>query len=204
MKLVVGLGNPGREYEGTRHNIGFRMMDELAEAGGWLWKRGDRDAAGALTASGALGAGRVVCLKPQGFMNRSGFSVQAACAFYRTGPADLLVVCDDFALPLGVLRIRAEGSSGGHNGLDHIAQQLGTTAFPRLRFGIGKPDTADSADYVLARFPARDEPVLAGAVREAVEAIRVCVTEGVTSAMNRFNRKASAPSDDGRGAAPDA
>ncbi|MBI3098251.1 MAG: aminoacyl-tRNA hydrolase [Planctomycetes bacterium] len=193
MKIIVGLGNPGREYERTRHNIGFRVVDALAAAEGWSWKRGDRDAAGGLTASGSLGGERLLCLKPQAFMNASGFSVRAACSFHRADPTDLLVVCDDYALPLGHLRIRREGSSGGHNGLEHIASQLGTSAFPRLRIGIGSPDTDDPADYVLGRFPAGTEPVVAEAVEKAVAAIRVCVAEDVATAMNRFNRRVSPP-----------
>lgn len=172
MRLVVGLGNPGREYEGTRHNLGFRVADLLAERAGASWRiRGDR--AEALS-------GDLLLLKPLAYMNLSGPPAREALAYRNLGPADCLVVCDDLALPVGTIRLRASGSSGGHHGLDSLIAALGTKEFPRLRIGIGSPPSpAQGADYVLARPPAAEGKALDEAVLKAVEAAEAWARKGV-------------------------
>ncbi len=178
MKLVAGLGNPGREYEATRHNVGFRVVDALAERAGASWRlRGDR--AEALVASGEL-----LLLKPLTFMNLSGPAVKAALGFRDAGPADLLVVCDDMALPPGALRLRPSGSSGGHHGLDSLIASLGTDAFPRLRVGIGGPPPGMSgADFVLGRFRPGEEPP----IPLAADAADAWARLGLEQAVAKYN-----------------
>ena len=149
MKLVVGLGNPGSKYEGTRHNIGFEVIDRLAEGGSGA--RFSRKFEG-LVAETEIDFRRVLLLKPDTFMNLSGRSVAQATRFFKLDLADLLVVCDDLSLPLGKLRIRGGGSDGGQKGLRDISAQLGTDAYARLRIGIGDRGAVDASDYVLSRF----------------------------------------------------
>ena len=176
MRLVVGLGNPGREYEGTRHNLGFRVADLLAERAGAAWRlRGDRAEAQ---------AGEVLLLKPLTYMNLSGPPAREALAFRNLAPADCLVVCDDMALTLGAIRLRASGSSGGHHGLDSLIASLGTDAFPRLRVGIGAPPPGVSgADFVLGRFRPDEVPFVSGAADAAEAWVRL----GVQRAMTEHN-----------------
>ncbi len=185
MKLVVGLGNPGRKYEATRHNIGFVVLAELAKRHG----QGRPKAAFQGDVVEAVIAGeKVLLLGPLTYMNRSGSSVRAAAAYYRLAPEELLVVCDDFNLPLAKLRVRACGSAGGQKGLADIIRHLGTEDFPRLRIGIGPvPDGWDAADFVLSRFGGEEAAEAAQAVGRAAEAAAVWVTEGIDIAMNRFN-----------------
>ena len=196
MKLVVGLGNPGREYVGTRHNVGFEVIDVLAErtglAGAGEFDRTARSRFDGLTVDGTVtfrwGSEKVLLLKPLTFMNLSGKSVQAAMAFYQLAPSDLLVVLDDLALPCGKLRLRAGGSSGGHNGLKDIERALSTSQYPRLRLGIdAPPPMMDGRDYVLGRFSPDQRRSIDPAIARAAEAAQVWIEKGTNAAMNVFN-----------------
>ena len=193
-KLVVGLGNPGKEYEGTRHNIGFAVLDRLAEKFGCSFRSKWRFSA--KIAEAATGdAGKVVLAKPQTFMNRSGTAVNALLQWLKVEPAQLLVVVDDADLPLGQIRLRIAGGSGGHNGLRSIIETLGgNEEFARLRVGIGRsaPLGADISGHVLGRFAPSERDLAEQAVVVAVEAVDCCLREGLTEAMNQFNRKKSA------------
>jgi PTH1 family peptidyl-tRNA hydrolase len=184
MKLVVGLGNPGSKYEGTRHNIGFEVIDRLAEGGAGA--RFSRKFDG-LLAEAEIDFRRVLLLKPETFMNLSGRSVAQALRFYKLELADLLVVCDDLSLPLGKLRIRGGGSDGGQKGLRDITAHFGTDAFARLRIGIGERGPIDAVDFVLSRFRSAERPVIDDALILASQAVAVWVTQGLAAAMNRFN-----------------
>ena len=184
MKLVVGLGNPGSKYEGTRHNIGFEVVDRLAEGGSGA--RFTRKFDG-LVAENEIDFRRVLLLKPETFMNLSGRSVGQALRFYKLELSDLFVVCDDLSLPLGKLRIRGGGSDGGQKGLRDIAAQLGTEEFARLRVGIGERGPIDAVDFVLSRFRTAERAVIDDAVILATQAVAVWVTQGLAAAMNRFN-----------------
>ncbi len=193
-KLVVGLGNPGKEYEGTRHNIGFVALDRLAEKLDCSFRSKSRFSA--LVAEAVAGeAGKVVLAKPQTFMNRSGTAVNALLTWLKIEPAQLLVVVDDADLPLGQIRLRLAGGSGGHNGLRSIIETLGgNEEFARLRVGIGRsaPLGADISGHVLGRFATVERESAGQAVAVAVEAMDCCLREGLTEAMNQFNRKKSA------------
>ena len=188
MKLVVGLGNPGREYVGTRHNVGFAVADRLAaEHTDGTW----RETASALQARWRRGGpdDDVLIVKPLTFMNLSGRSVGEIVRFYKIALADMLVVSDDVNLPLGRLRARASGSEGGHNGLRSIAEQLGTIDYPRLRVGVGRGDgRRDLADHVLARFDAEEAEAIAGAIARAADAADLWIREGLVRMMSSFNR----------------
>ena len=192
MKLVVGLGNPGREYVGTRHNVGFEVIDELAAKFGWM-QRGDFDRLAkakfdGLAYDGLAGSEKVVLLKPGTFMNLSGRAVQSALAFYQLSPADIMIVVDDVALPCGKLRIRPGGSSGGHNGLKDIERALATDEYPRLRIGIDPPPQfVPQKDYVLGRFSEEQKNQIAPAIMRAADAIVMWMETGTQSAMNLFN-----------------
>ncbi len=183
-KLVVGLGNPGSKYDGTRHNIGFVAVDRLAAGGSG--SRFSRKFDGQL-AEVEIDFRRVLLLKPETFMNLSGRSVVPALRFYKLDPADLLVLCDDLNLPLGKLRIRRGGSDGGQKGLRDITAQLGTDDYARLRIGIGERGPVDAADYVLGRFKSAERPIIEDALIEATQAAAVWIAQGVDAAMNRFN-----------------
>jgi len=185
MKLVVGLGNHGREYVGTRHNVGYETVDRLAEH---LGPGQFRRQFSGRTASVKVGAEKVLLLKPETFMNRSGQSVQPALAFYGLPAEDLLVICDDLNLPVGKIRIRRSGSDGGQKGLRNIAERLGTTDYARLRIGIGSaPEGQDAADYVLSRIARGDRKLIDEAIEQAVEAVIVWCEAGIDQCMNRFN-----------------
>jgi PTH1 family peptidyl-tRNA hydrolase len=185
MKLVVGLGNPGRKYEATRHNVGFAVLGVLARRHS---AAATRFAFHAETADVQIGSERVLLLCPQTYMNRSGKSVVAARDFYKLENQDLLVVCDDFNLPLGRLRARARGSAGGQRGLEDIIRALGSEEFCRLRVGIGQPPSGrDPADYVLSRFREEEREEIELAVQRAADAVEVWVTRGIDECMNRFN-----------------
>jgi PTH1 family peptidyl-tRNA hydrolase len=183
-KLVVGLGNPGAKYEATRHNIGFELVDRLAQAPprGTFQRKFD-----GLLAETEIDYRRVLLLKPQTYMNLSGQCVRACLQFYKIEPADMLVACDDLSLPLGKLRIRRGGSDGGQKGLRDIIAHLGTSEFPRLRIGIGDQGDRDAADFVLTRFRAAERPIIDDALILASQAVAVWVTQGIDAAMNRFN-----------------
>lgn len=200
--LIVGLGNPGREYENTRHNIGFRCADAIADASDLRRER--RKRSNAIIAEGAVAGRRVLIAKPQTFMNRSGSAVQGLAAFYKIAPEHILVIYDDLDLPVAALRIRSQGGSGGHRGMADIIRKLGTQAFPRIRFGIGRPPgRMDPAAYVLQRFaPAEEQPV-AQAVEQVVAAVTLWLSEDINAAMNQFNTGTSAaPADPPDGALP--
>lgn len=184
MKLVIGLGNPGTKYQGTRHNIGFELVDRLARGGrGATFARKFE----AQVAEIEIDYHRVLLLKPETFMNLSGRSVGQAVRFYKIEPPDILVVCDDLALPVGSMRIRPGGSDGGQKGLRDIAAHLGTDQFPRLRIGIGEQGDQDAADYVLSRFRSPERVLADDTLILATQAVAVWVTQGIDQAMNRFN-----------------
>jgi len=183
VKLIVGLGNPGPAYADTRHNVGFDIVDRFAKRLGVHWN-GEKFHGWFTT--GDAGDQRVGLLKPMTYVNRSGRSVQAAVAFYKLEPSDLLVISDDLALPVGRLRMRAEGSSGGHNGLQDVIDRLGTDQWSRLRIGIGIP-VGDPAHYVLSRFDGAEEEIMGRARPFAVEAVACWIENGVQLTMTRFN-----------------
>lgn len=188
MRLVVGLGNPGTEYSGTRHNLGFMAVEEFCRQSGWCWSR---PACDARTARGRLGALEVLVAQPQTFMNASGEAV--ACLMRSVGvlPADLLVVCDDVAIDFGTLRVRPGGGDAGHRGLRSIARAIGSQDFPRLRLGIRTPHAGeeDLAAHVLGDFTEAQRQALGEQIGKAAECMRVILQEGISVAMNRFNRR---------------
>lgn len=185
MKLIVGLGNVGRKYDQTRHNIGFAVLDCLAE------RFGDgqtKDKFDGQLMEARIGNERVLLLWPHTFMNLSGQSVRPAVDFYKLEPADLLIVCDDFNLPLGKLRFRREGSAGGQNGLADIIRRLGTEEFSRLRVGIGPvPENWNAADFVLGKFAAAEKDTAKEIIVRAADGAECWVASGVETSMNRFN-----------------
>ena len=193
-RLLVGLGNPGREYAGTRHNVGFMVLDRIAAAAGARFRAGKK-----WQAEVAVAGGVWLC-KPQTYMNLSGESVGAIARFHKIDPSGVLVVLDDMALPLGRLRFRDRGTAGGHNGLQNILDHLGTQSVPRLRIGIGSATaTADSGsagaatDHVLGRFSVDERPLVGQALDRAVEAVQFAQSHDLPAAMNRFNPNTSSP-----------
>src|SRR5271166_2641776 len=185
MKLVVGLGNPGRRYEGTRHNVGFIVVGELAKK---FFASGPKTRFQGETAEVDLGGEKALLLTPTTYMNLSGASVLAARDFYKISQEDMLVVCDDLNLPLAKLRVRAAGSAGGQKGLEDIIRRLGTDGFARLRIGIGAPPEGWSwPDFVLSKFTKEETPEMEQAVARAIEAIVLWAGEGVQACMNRYN-----------------
>jgi PTH1 family peptidyl-tRNA hydrolase len=183
-RLVVGLGNPGREYAGTRHNVGFRVIDGLAAEHGIAVRTRRLQA---VYGVGEIGGQRVCLAKPQTYMNLSGQAVAALQRELSLPLDDLLVVCDDVNLPLGKLRIRRQGSAGGSGGLKSIVACLGTEAFPRLRVGVGRPGGGGLVDHVLGSFSRSELPLIERALAAAVEAVELALAEGVETAMNRYN-----------------
>ena len=184
--LVVGLGNPGPKYEWTRHNVGFLVIDQLADRENLPVQRLKHKA---LTTTALIGGKPVLLMKPTTYMNLSGEAVRQAVDFYKIQPDHVLVVSDDTALALGRLRIRKGGSAGGHNGLKNIILHLGTDQFPRLRVGVGEkphPDY-DMADWVLGKFTGEDKKTMDAAVKRAADAIECILAEGLDRGMNRFN-----------------
>ena len=185
MKLIVGLGNPGGKYEGTRHNIGFDVIEQLAQR--HVADSGKTKFEGQLQEC-LIGSERVLLLRPHTFMNLSGRSVRQAVDFYKIETEDVLLVCDDFHLDIGVIRMRARGSDGGQKGLADSIQQLGTDQIARLRVGIGPvPDRWVTADFVLGKFSTADHKVLTNELIRLCDAVDAWATEGITVAMNRFN-----------------
>jgi len=185
MKLVVGLGNPGRRYQETRHNIGYAVVRELARQFGTTTPKSKFHGE---TVEAGVGGHRTLLLSPTTYMNRCSISIQAATSFYKTPLEDVLIVCDDLNLPVAKLRFRAKGSSGGQKGLEDIIRRLGSSDFPRLRIGIGSPpENWDWADYVLSKFTEEEVPEIRRAVDAAVEAAVLWVREGVEPCMNRYN-----------------
>ena len=196
MKLIVGLGNPGPEYRETRHNIGFRVVDEVARRHSLAFALAPSQVPDALivkkfgTPSGTAQAGNVPVLlaKPLTFMNRSGDAVSALARYYGVEPADLLVVYDDIDLPFTKLRARARGSAGTHNGMRSVIERLGTTEFPRLRLGVGRGDKRrDLADHVLAKFEPDEQSDLEGFIIRAADAAEMFAADGIFTVMNEYN-----------------
>jgi PTH1 family peptidyl-tRNA hydrolase len=198
MKLVVGLGNPGSEYAGTRHNIGFEVLDRFAVTVGWTMKPEDfnrlaKSRFSGMTLDGLVNRAsgeseKVLLLKPITYMNLSGNSVQAAASFYQLAAQDILIVLDDVALPAGRLRLRKSGSSGGHNGLKDIQRALGTDEYPRLRIGIdAPPPRVPQKDYVLGKYSPEQRREMDLAIPRACDAIVTWIDRGISAAMNQFN-----------------
>ena len=185
MKLVVGLGNPGRRYDGTRHNIGYVVLAELARKFG-LGPPKARFRGAVVEAD--LAGQKTLLLSPTTYMNLSGSSVQEARSFFKLPVEDILVLCDDLNLPVGKLRFRSRGSSGGQKGLEDIIRRLATEEFSRLRIGVGTaPEGWDWADYVLGKFTAEERPVIEQAVQQAADAVAVWAREGIEFCMNQYN-----------------
>jgi PTH1 family peptidyl-tRNA hydrolase len=185
MKVVVGLGNPGSEYDGTRHNVGFEVLEELARR--WQVGTPKRKFQAEIAEANFRGE-KVVLVAPQTFMNLSGQSVAQVLKFYQVEPIDLLVICDDMNLPLARLRFRTSGSAGGQKGLKNIIESLATEAVPRLRFGIGRPPgQGDSVNFVLARFRKTERPDVDAAVIRSADGVETWIEHGMAMAMNQFN-----------------
>jgi len=186
MRLIVGLGNPGPQYEWTRHNCGFMLIDELARRSGRAVRLSECQS---LTGRAAIGTEEVLFAKPQTFMNLSGAAVAALKEKYQIAESSaVLILSDDIALPFGKIRIRREGSAGGHNGLKSIIAELGTQSFPRLRLGIA-PDhpLAATRDFVLAEFPRKDRDALEQMLARAADAVEAILTTGIAEAMSKYN-----------------
>ena len=184
-RLIVGLGNPGREYAETRHNVGFMVLDRMAATAGVLFRSERKWQAHFATVR--VGGSEVWLCKPQTYMNLSGESVSAITGFYKIEPKDVLVVTDDLALPLGRLRLREKGSSGGQNGLKNILLHLGTQEVPRIRIGIGSE--GDASGHVLGKFTPAERPVVEEALANAVDAVQFVQEQGFAAAMNRYNQQ---------------
>jgi PTH1 family peptidyl-tRNA hydrolase len=196
MKLIVGLGNPGPEYAGTRHNVGFDVVDRLARR--FAPGATPKSKFAALAIDAEIGGEKCMLLKPMTFMNLSGRSVLEALQFFKIEASkDLLVIVDDLALPCGSIRLRPDGSSGGHNGLSDIGLKLGSNYWARLRIGIDPPGRVRQSDYVLGKFSSDQQPLVDSSLTESAQAAEVWATRGLQEAMNRFNTKAA------RGAAID-
>jgi PTH1 family peptidyl-tRNA hydrolase len=186
VKLIVGLGNPGRSYHGTRHNVGFAVADQLARRRETAFEHGR---ANALTARVGTGDSALLFVKPLTMMNLSGEAVGGLAHFYKIDPSDIIAVADDVNLPLGRLRLRGSGSAGGHNGFRSMIAHLGSDRFPRLRVGVGRGDPRrDLADHVLARFDPDEAEQVECAIARAADAVELFLAEGIKAAMNRFNR----------------
>lgn len=189
MKLIVGLGNPGREYADTRHNIGFNVADVIGERLGLQWRKDDD-----VLYAKSFGDNPFLVVKPQTFMNRSGYAVSQFAGYHHVAPGELFVVVDDVDLPLGRIRVRAGGSAGTHNGLKSVVEQLGTREFPRMRLGVGRGDARrDLADYVLARFDAAEQADVEALITRAADAAQMFVAEDIRKVMNTYNPEPASP-----------
>jgi PTH1 family peptidyl-tRNA hydrolase len=199
LKIVVGLGNPGAPYEKTRHNIGWMVLDRLADRAGWSGRGRTRDAAAIV--QGRFRGLDLLLVKPLTYMNESGLAVRKALARERAPLVELLVVADDFALPFGKLRFREGGSAGGHNGLKSIIEELGNEQFSRLRVGIGDPGK-DAIDHVLSQFGRGEKARLSELLDAAADAVEAWAREGTNKAANHYNAFELRPDDDDRAAPP--
>ncbi len=184
IKLIAGLGNPGARYAQSRHNVGFMIADRFAKAHDMKFVRRRFNAE---VAEGEVAGKRVIVIKPQTFMNASGEAVSKFFSFYKVAPQDLLVIYDDLDLPLGKLRLRPRGSAGGHHGMESIIARIGTTDFPRLRVGIGRPNPDADIDHVLGEFDEDEFRVMNETLDRSAEAVAVWLGEGIAKAMNEFN-----------------
>ena len=185
MIAIIGLGNPGREYNWTRHNIGFEVIGKLAYDNNINM---NKEKYKAIVGEGRIGNEKVLLIQPLTYMNLSGECIRPVCDYYKVDPSECIVAFDDISLEPGKIRIRKKGSAGGHNGIKSIISCLGTDAFPRLKFGVGdKPKQMDLADYVLGRFNSEDEAIVAKELEKACNAIECMVTEGYDAAMNKYN-----------------
>ena len=194
--MIVGLGNPGREHRDTRHNVGFRVIDELAKRYQLTLSMAPSQVPDTFMAK-RFGTEPLLIAKPLTFMNRSGDAVAALARYFDVGAADLLVVVDEAALPFGRLRARARGSAGGHNGLKSVIERLGTQEFPRLRLGIGRGDLRrDLADHVLSTFEPGERAELETFIARAADAAEMFAVEGIEKVMNTYNPEATAPDND--------
>jgi PTH1 family peptidyl-tRNA hydrolase len=183
--LIVGLGNPGKEYADTRHNVGFRVADELARRYGFAFGKKERKA---VAATGVIHGKKVILAKPQTYMNLSGEAVRSLVDFYKVDLPRILIICDDLDIPLGTVRLRKSGSAGGQNGVKSVIQHLGTQEFSRLRFGIGRPPGKMQAkDHVLSGFQGDDAILAAQVVDRAADAVETWLKEGIEIAMTRHN-----------------
>jgi len=185
MQMIVGLGNPGREYAATRHNLGFLVVDEVGRRTNVA---GSRRRFRAEIAEARLAEEKLVLIKPQTYMNLSGHAVREALQWYHAQPSDTLVVLDDLDLPFGTLRLRANGSAGGHNGLESIITAFDTDKISRLRVGIGAAPGAGAVDYVLGRFFEEEQAIVEKTIERAAEAVKWAIDKSVVSAMNTFNK----------------
>lgn len=193
MVLIVGLGNPGREYRDTRHNVGFMVADELARRQALSFGAAPSQVPDTLVAK-AFGSPQVLLAKPLTYMNRSGDAVAALVRYYGIDPAGILVVVDEVALPFGKIRARARGSAGGHNGLKSIVERIGTTEFPRLRLGVARGDVRRNlADHVLAGFEAEERAGLEEFIARAADAAQMFAVGGIGPVMDRYNPDATDP-----------
>ncbi len=191
VKLLVGLGNPGGEYAGTRHNVGFMVISQMAAE---IGVRANKSAHGALIGEGRFSGERIVLAQPQTYMNRSGTAVEALIRAYCLDLADVLVICDDLDLPLGRLRLRSQGGDGGHRGLRSIINSLGTNEFSRLRLGVGRPlAKEETVEYVLTKFTPEEQTLLNEEIVAAVAGIRRWLFDGIDKAMNQVNAWKPAP-----------
>lgn len=185
LTIIAGLGNPGNKYESTRHNVGFCVIDYLAEKHGIKVNRLKHKA---LTGEGSIKGERVLLVKPQTFMNLSGESLREAVEWYKLSAENTIVIYDDVDLPAGTVRIRPKGSSGTHNGMKSVIYQLQSDEFPRIRIGVGKaPEGWDLADYVLSKFSAEEVPVIRQCIERAAGAAEAIVSSGIADAMNQYN-----------------
>jgi len=193
MKLIVGLGNPGREYRDTRHNVGFVVADEIVRRHNLMLAMAPSQVPDAMIAK-KFGADGLLVAKPLTFMNNSGDAVSALARYYDISIGDLLVVVDEVALPFGRLRARARGSAGGHNGLKSVIARLGTSEFARLRLGVGRGDARrDLADHVLSKFEADEQSALGEFITRAADAAEMFAAEGIEKVMNTYNPGATDP-----------
>lgn len=194
MHLIIGLGNPEDAYKGTRHNAGFETINKLSYDYNIPVKKYRQRA---FTGEGVIARKQVLLVKPQTYMNLSGESVRALLAFYKLPPSEMIVIYDDVSLPVGDIRVRENGSAGGHNGMKNIIAELKTQAFPRVRIGVGeKPPGWDLADYVLSRFKKDEWDAMIDGVTQAGDAVSLILSQGCAAAMNRYNKRLSTPKDE--------
>ena len=194
MKAIIGLGNPGRDYAGTRHNLGFDVITALTDK--YNLKLNEKRFKG-ICADGIIEGQRVILIQPQTFMNLSGECVRAAADFYKLEPEDIIIICDDINLDVGRIRIRKKGSAGGHNGLKNIILHLGTEEFPRIRVGAGeKKEGQDLVSHVLGRFSKEEDEIIRDVIKSASQAVEAWLRDGIDAAMNEYNTPKKKPETD--------